>query len=164
EDEEQLDKTLLVRDQLPHLEKIVVIDTRGIQSLEDPATISLEELEALGDQRFQRSPREWRDSVASLPGGPDVAIVVYTSGAAGPTQGRQSLPRQPDGPRRGRPHLLRRPTRRGDPLLPPVVPRRRAAGLGGRGGAGRLHRELRRRGRVVPERPARGATDVLPGR
>jgi long-chain acyl-CoA synthetase len=87
EDEEQLDKTLLVRDQLPHLEKIVVIDTSGIRSLEDPATMSLEELEVLGDQRFQRSSREWRDSVASLPGGPDVAIVVYTSGAAGPPQG-----------------------------------------------------------------------------
>ena len=87
EDEEQLDKVLLVRDQLPHLEKIVVIDTRGIRSLEDPATMSLDELEALGDQRFQHSPREWRDSVASLPGGPDVAIIVYTSGAAGPPQG-----------------------------------------------------------------------------
>ena len=87
ENEEQLDKTLLVRDQLPHLEKIVVIDTRGIRSLEDPATMSLDELEALGDQRFQRSPREWRESVASLPGGPDVAIIVYTSGAAGPPQG-----------------------------------------------------------------------------
>ena len=87
EDEEQLDKTLLVRDQLPHLEKIIVIDTRGIRSLEDPATMSLDELETLGDQRFRGSPREWRDSVASLPGGPDVAIVVYTSGAAGPPQG-----------------------------------------------------------------------------
>jgi long-chain acyl-CoA synthetase len=87
EDEEQLDKTLLVRDQLPHLEKIVVMDTRGIRSLEDPTTMSLEELEALGEQRLRSSPREWRDSVASLRGGHDVAIVVYTSGAAGAPQG-----------------------------------------------------------------------------
>ena len=87
EDEEQLDKTLLVRDQLPHLEKIVVMDTRGIRSLEDPMTMSLEELEALGEQRLRSSPREWRDSVASLRGGHDVAIVVYTSGAAGAPQG-----------------------------------------------------------------------------
>ncbi len=87
EDEEQLDKTLLVRDQLPHLEKIVVLDTRGIRSLEDPSTMSLEELEAIGEQRFRGAPREWRDSVASLRGGHDVAIVVYTSGAAGPPQG-----------------------------------------------------------------------------
>jgi long-chain acyl-CoA synthetase len=87
EDEEQLDKTLLVRDQLPDLEKIVVMDTRGIRSLEDPTTMSLEELEALGEQRLRSSPREWRDSVASLRGGHDVAIVVYTSGAAGAPQG-----------------------------------------------------------------------------
>src|SRR5262249_37668389 len=53
EDEEQFDKTLLVRDQLPGLAKIVVIDTRGIRSLEDPATMSLEELEVLGEQRLR---------------------------------------------------------------------------------------------------------------
>jgi long-chain acyl-CoA synthetase len=87
EDEEQLDKTLLVRDQLPQLTRIVVMDTRGIRSLEDPITMSLEELEVLGEDRLRDSPREWRDSVASLPGGHDVAIVVYTSGAAGPPQG-----------------------------------------------------------------------------
>ena len=87
EDEEQFDKTLLVRDQLPQLAKIVVIDTRGIRSLEDPATMSLEELEVLGENRRQRTPGEWRDAVAGLPGGREVAIVVYTSGVAGPPQG-----------------------------------------------------------------------------
>ncbi|HEY3097227.1 MAG TPA: AMP-binding protein [Acidimicrobiia bacterium] len=87
EDEEQFDKTLLVRDQLPQLEKIVVIDTRGIRSLEDPATMSLEELEVIGDQRVRSAPGAWRDAVAALPGGREVAIVVYTSGVAGPPQG-----------------------------------------------------------------------------
>jgi long-chain acyl-CoA synthetase len=87
EDEEQFDKTLLVRDQLPQLEKIVVVDTRGIRSLEDPATMSLEELEALGEQRLRSAPREWREAVAALSGGREVAIVVYTSGVAGPPQG-----------------------------------------------------------------------------
>jgi long-chain acyl-CoA synthetase len=87
EDEEQFDKTLLVRDQLPQLAKIVVIDTRGIRSLEDPATMSLEELEVLGEHRRQSTPSEWRDAVAGLPGGREVAIVVYTSGVAGPPQG-----------------------------------------------------------------------------
>jgi long-chain acyl-CoA synthetase len=87
EDEEQFDKTLLVRDQLPQLAKIVVIDTRGILSLEDPMTMSLEELEVLGEQRLRDTPGEWRDTVAALPGGRDVAIVVYTSGVAGPPQG-----------------------------------------------------------------------------
>jgi long-chain acyl-CoA synthetase len=87
EDEEQFDKTLLVRDQLPQLANIVVIDTRGIRSLQDPATMSLEELEVTGEQRLRGAPREWRDAVGALPGGRDVAIVVYTSGVAGPPQG-----------------------------------------------------------------------------
>jgi long-chain acyl-CoA synthetase len=87
EDEEQFDKTLLVRDQLPQLAKIIVIDTRGIRSLADPATMSLEELEVLGQQRLRDAPGEWRDAVASLPGGRDVAIVVYTSGVSGAPQG-----------------------------------------------------------------------------
>src|SRR5205823_4758319 len=87
EDEEQLDKTLLVRDQLPHLEKIVVMDTRGIRSLEHPSTMSLEELEAIGEQRFRGAPRECRGSVAPPRGGPDVASVGSASGAAGPPQG-----------------------------------------------------------------------------
>lgn len=87
EDEEQLDKTLLVRDHLPQLSKIIVMDTRGIRSLEDPATMSLDELESIGESRLRSAPREWRESVASLHGGHDVAIIVYTSGAAGAPQG-----------------------------------------------------------------------------
>ena len=87
EDEEQLDKTLLVRDQLPALRKIIVIDTRGIRSLEDPMTVSLDEVDVLGRQRLRSSPGEWLDAVGGLPGGRDVAIVVYTSGVSGPPQG-----------------------------------------------------------------------------
>ncbi|MDQ6853041.1 MAG: AMP-binding protein [Actinomycetota bacterium] len=85
EDEEQFDKTLLVRDQLPQLAQIVVMDTRGIRSLED--AMSLEELEVLGEQRLRNAPGEWRDAVGALPGGDDAAIVVYTSGVGGPPQG-----------------------------------------------------------------------------
>ncbi len=87
EDEEQLDKTLLVRDQLPALRKIIVVDTRGIRSLADPMTVSLEEVDALGEHRLRSSPGEWLDAVGGLPGGQDVAIVVYTSGVSGPPQG-----------------------------------------------------------------------------
>ncbi len=87
EDEEQLDKLLLVRDQLPALRKIIVVDTRGIRSLADPMTVSLEEIDVLGEQRLRSSPGEWREAVAALPGGRNVAIVVFTSGTAGPAEG-----------------------------------------------------------------------------
>jgi long-chain acyl-CoA synthetase len=86
EDEEQLDKTLAVRDRLPRLEKVVVVDTRGIRSLADPFTMSFDQLEERGVQRARRTPSEWRDRVGELAVS-DAAIVVYTSGVVGPPQG-----------------------------------------------------------------------------
>jgi long-chain acyl-CoA synthetase len=87
EDEEQLDKTLAVRAELPGLEKIVVIDTRGIRSLMDPMTMSLDELENLGEQPTRDVVDLLRDLLAERRGGDEVAIVVYTSGVAGPPRG-----------------------------------------------------------------------------
>ncbi len=87
EDEEQLDKTLAIRTELPLLTRIVVIDTRGIRSLGDPMTISLDQLENLGEAPSRHPVDTWRDLVAGLPGGDATAIVVYTSGVSGPPQG-----------------------------------------------------------------------------
>jgi long-chain acyl-CoA synthetase len=87
EDEEQLDKTLAVRAELPGLEKIVVIDTRGIRSLMDPMTMSLDELENLGEQPTRDVVDLLGDLLAERGGGDEVAIVVYTSGVAGPPRG-----------------------------------------------------------------------------
>jgi long-chain acyl-CoA synthetase len=87
EDEEQLDKTLAVRAELPLLTKIVVIDTRGIRSLRDPMTISLDQLENLGEAPPRDIVDVWRDMVTGLAGGDGAAIVVYTSGVGGPPQG-----------------------------------------------------------------------------
>jgi long-chain acyl-CoA synthetase len=87
EDEEQLDKTVAVRAELPQLSKIVVIDTRGIRSLGDPMTISLDQLENLGEAPSRDIVDVWRDTVVGVAGGDDPAIVVYTSGVGGPPQG-----------------------------------------------------------------------------
>jgi long-chain acyl-CoA synthetase len=87
ENEEQLDKTLAVRAELPQLTKIVVIDTRGIRSIGDPMTISLDQLENLGAAPSRDIIDVWRDTVTGLAGGDDTAIVVYTSGVGGPPQG-----------------------------------------------------------------------------
>src|SRR5206468_3587217 len=48
EDDEQLDKALEVREQLPRLERIVVFDMEGLRHLHDAMVISLDELRALG--------------------------------------------------------------------------------------------------------------------
>jgi long-chain acyl-CoA synthetase len=83
EDQEQFDKVLAVRDRLPGLEKVAVIDTRGIRSLEDPLTMSLEELEGRGRARAREAPDDWREAVGRIRP-EDVAVVVYTSGATWP--------------------------------------------------------------------------------
>jgi len=84
EDEEQLDKALEVRDQLPKLRWIVVIETGLVrQHLEDNRVISYEELDRLGGTQ---PVAQWRERVATLDPA-DVAITVYTSGTTGPPKG-----------------------------------------------------------------------------
>jgi len=84
EDEEQLDKVAAVRERLPELKKIVVIDPRGVRALgEDPMLMTFEQLEELG---AAHDVSAWRDSVGALKP-EDVAIIVYTSGTTGPPKG-----------------------------------------------------------------------------
>ena len=88
EDEEQLDKLLALREGTA-LERIVVIDTRGIRSLEDPAS-SFEALEAIGSREaveLRSGPiDEWRTAVGSL-AADDVALVAFTPGTSGDPKG-----------------------------------------------------------------------------
>ena len=86
EDEEQLDKALSVRDKLPLLRKIVVIDMNGLRDLRDPNVISLKALRELGRAHIKHHPGELQARVdACRP--EDLAILVYTSGTTGKPKG-----------------------------------------------------------------------------
>ncbi len=86
EDDEQLDKALEVREQLPLLQKIVVFDMKGLRDLDDPDVMSLDALRALGRQWLAEHPDcVERSSAACEPG--DLAILVYTSGTTGKPKG-----------------------------------------------------------------------------
>jgi len=86
EDDEQLDKVLEVREQLPALRKVVVFDMEGLRDLDDPDVISLERLRELGREYNAAHPGELAARVqACRPG--DLAILVYTSGTTGKPKG-----------------------------------------------------------------------------
>jgi len=86
ENDEQLDKALEVRDQLPLLKKIVVIDMDGLRDLDDPGVISLDALRQLGREHHKAHPGAVEARVNALKP-TDLAILVYTSGTTGKPKG-----------------------------------------------------------------------------
>lgn len=86
EDDEQLDKALEVRAQLPGLSKIIVFDMEGLRELNDPAVISLDALRELGRAYNTRQPDEMMHRVKQCKPG-DLAILIYTSGTTGKPKG-----------------------------------------------------------------------------
>jgi long-chain acyl-CoA synthetase len=86
EDDEQLDKALAVREQLPKLRKIVVFDMEGLRDLHDPQVISLDALRALGREHATQFPDALQARVAACKPS-DLAILVYTSGTTGKPKG-----------------------------------------------------------------------------
>jgi long-chain acyl-CoA synthetase len=86
EDEEQLDKYLEIREHLPHLKKVIVVDLKGLRYFRDPAVLSFKDLLDLGRAHESRGPTCLRDCLRSLKA-EGVATIVYTSGTTGPPKG-----------------------------------------------------------------------------
>ncbi len=86
EDDEQLDKALEVRAQLPLLRQIVVFDMKGLRDLRDPGVISLDALRALGREHLAAQPGAVAKRAAAVRP-EDLAILVYTSGTTGKPKG-----------------------------------------------------------------------------
>ena len=86
EDEEQLDKALKVRAQLPLLQHIVIFDMEGLHHFNDPMVMSLAQLRERGRVHDQAHPGLFDERVASR-GPDDLAILIYTSGTTGRPKG-----------------------------------------------------------------------------
>lgn len=86
EDQEQVDKALEVKDELPDLAKIVYIEPRGVRNYADPLLLSWDELLALGAEHRDSHPEEIERLMGETTP-EDIVTLIYTSGTTGPPKG-----------------------------------------------------------------------------
>ena len=82
ENQEQVEKLLSVRDQLPHLKRVIVIDGAD----EDDFQISLTGLQALGKAWYEENPSQYESRMQGVEAN-QLATLIYTSGTTGPPKG-----------------------------------------------------------------------------
>jgi long-chain acyl-CoA synthetase len=86
ENEEQLDKFLKIRAQVPSLKKVFVYDMEGLRDFADPMVMTIDALYALGAEYDQAHPEAWEKRIDAAE--PDeLMILIYTSGTTGPPKG-----------------------------------------------------------------------------
>ena len=86
EDQEQVDKILALKDQLPKLTLVVYEDPRGLSQYRYPWLRSLDDIEALGRAFHAQHPGHFEAEIAR--GTPDeIALIAYTSGTTGNPKG-----------------------------------------------------------------------------
>ena len=86
EDQEQTDKILRVRDDLPLLEKIIVKDMKGLRRYPRDNLLSFDQVTEMGEALDRDQPDRFAREVA-LGRATDVCIMVYTSGTTGKPKG-----------------------------------------------------------------------------
>lgn len=86
ENEEQLDRALEMRDNLPNLEKIIVIDRKGLAGFSDAMTLFFDQLQERGRELEGRRPSLFLERINQLEV-EGMATIVYTSGTTGPPKG-----------------------------------------------------------------------------
>ncbi|MEX0409377.1 long-chain fatty acid--CoA ligase [Aquibium sp. LZ166] len=86
ENDEQLDKYLSVRNEMPGLAKVIIYDREGLHDFADDKVIFLDDLYRIGRDFLKANPNRFDEEIArSDP--KETAILVYTSGTTGPPKG-----------------------------------------------------------------------------
>ncbi len=86
ENEEQLDKWLMFRQNAPLLKKVIVWDTKGLLAFTDPMVMTFDQLIEKGEEADELHPTLFEDRQAEVTPD-DLAVLIYTSGTTGPPKG-----------------------------------------------------------------------------
>ncbi len=85
-DQEQTDKFLEIKNQLPALKKVIYWDPKGLRNYDDPILISFNEVVALGEAYEKDHPGLFEQNIARGRSD-DIAFIYYTSGTTGLPKG-----------------------------------------------------------------------------
>ena len=82
EDQEQVDKILQIKDQIPKVQKVIYWNPKGLRQYDDPILVSFEDLKKIGKEN-EEADRGRFESLIAKSNGNDIAIISYTSGTTG---------------------------------------------------------------------------------
>ena len=85
-DQEQTDKFLEIKDELPSLKKVVYWDPKGLKNYDNPLLISFADVINLGREYEKKHPKLFEQNVKKGKGN-DTAFIYYTSGTTGLPKG-----------------------------------------------------------------------------
>jgi long-chain acyl-CoA synthetase len=83
EDQEQVDKFLEIKDELPQLEKVIYWNYKGLAHYDDLILMGYEQVLKLGEKQEEAHPGLFEKNVETG-SADDVCAIVYTSGTTGP--------------------------------------------------------------------------------
>ncbi len=86
ENEEQLDKWLMFKDNAPLLKKVIVFDPKGLKRFKDPMVMTFDEFLEKGKLSEETHPSAFELRKQKIKSD-DLAVLIYTSGTTGPPKG-----------------------------------------------------------------------------
>jgi long-chain acyl-CoA synthetase len=85
-DQEQTDKIIQIREEIPRVRKVIYWDPKGMWSYDDPFIMSFDQVKRLGQEYERKSPGFFEKEVEQGKD-EDLAIISYTSGTTGKPKG-----------------------------------------------------------------------------
>ncbi|MEJ5376724.1 MAG: AMP-binding protein [bacterium] len=85
-DQEQVDKVLDIKPQVPQLRKVIYWDPKGLWNYKDPDLLSMDSVMEMG-RRYEQQHPELFDELVDRGKGDDIGVICYTSGTTGLPKG-----------------------------------------------------------------------------